>query len=96
MPRQTQQGILQAAFDSLRPDGRFIFIEHGRSPLAGVAARQDRLTPAWKVIGGSCHLNRKIDELIENAGFRVAEMKTEYLPGLRPMTYTYQGVAQRG
>ncbi len=29
MPRQTQQGILQAAFDSLRPDGRFIQFTYG-------------------------------------------------------------------
>ena len=29
MPRQTQQSILQAAFDSLRPDGRFIQFTYG-------------------------------------------------------------------
>ena len=78
----------------LKPDGQFIFIEHGRSPLPGVAVWQDRLTPVWKHIGGGCHLNRPIDELIENAGFRIAEMKIEYLPGPRPMTHTFQGWAR--
>jgi phospholipid N-methyltransferase len=29
MPRQTQQAILQAAFDSLQPDGRFIQFTYG-------------------------------------------------------------------
>jgi len=29
MPRQTQQSILQAAFDSLRPEGRFIQFTYG-------------------------------------------------------------------
>lgn len=29
MPRQAQQGILQAAFDCLRPDGRFIQFTYG-------------------------------------------------------------------
>ena len=29
MPRQTQQSILEAAFDSLRPDGRFIQFTYG-------------------------------------------------------------------
>ena len=29
MPRQTQQAILQAAFDSLRPDGRLIQFTYG-------------------------------------------------------------------
>jgi ubiquinone/menaquinone biosynthesis C-methylase UbiE len=79
----------------LRPDGQFIFIEHGRSPSAGVAGWQDRLTPMWKHIGGGCHLNRKIDESISAAGFRISELKTEYLPGPRPLTYTYEGLAHK-
>ena len=53
------------------------------------------MTPIWKRIGGGCHLNRKIDELITTAGFEIVELKTFYLPGPRPMTYTYQGVAER-
>jgi ubiquinone/menaquinone biosynthesis C-methylase UbiE len=79
----------------LKADGRLLFIEHGRSPDAGVVAWQDRLTPVWKKIGGGCHLNRKIDELLTTAGFVIAELKTSYLPGPRPMTYTYQGFARR-
>ncbi len=50
--------------------------------------------PVWKWIGGGCHLNRKIDELIREAGFKISELKTFYLSGPRPMTYTYQGLAQ--
>lgn len=79
----------------LKARGRLIFIEHGRSPDRGVAAWQDRLTPAWKRIGGGCHLNRKVDDLIAAAGFHIDELSTFYLPGPRPMTYTYQGVARR-
>jgi ubiquinone/menaquinone biosynthesis C-methylase UbiE len=79
----------------LKADGRLLFIEHGRSPDARVVAWQDRLTPVWKKIGGGCHLNRKIDELLTTAGFVIAELKTSYLPGPRPMTYTYQGFARR-
>lgn len=78
----------------LKPSGRLLFIEHGRSPDARVAAWQDRLTPLWKHVSGGCHLNRKTDELIAAAGFRIAELKTGYLRGPRPMTYTYQGIAQ--
>ena len=79
----------------LKPDGRMLFIEHGRAPDPSVAVWQDRLTPVWKRIGGGCHLNRKIDELIAAAGFEIAELRTCYLPGARPMTYTYQGFARR-
>jgi ubiquinone/menaquinone biosynthesis C-methylase UbiE len=79
----------------LRKNGRMLFIEHGKSCDAGVAAWQDRLTPIWKKIGGGCHLNRKIDDLLGAAGFEIEHLKTCYLPGPRPMTYTYQGFAKR-
>jgi ubiquinone/menaquinone biosynthesis C-methylase UbiE len=78
----------------LKSGGRLIFLEHGRAPDRRVVAWQDRLTPFWKPIAGGCHLNRKVDELITAAGFQIVELKTFYLPGPRPMTYTYQGLAQ--
>lgn len=77
----------------LKPDGRVIFVEHGRSPDISVVKWQDRITPLWKHITGGCHLNRKIDDLIRAAGFHTTEQREFYLPGPRPMTYTYQGVA---
>ncbi len=78
----------------LKPSGRLIFLEHGRAADPRVAAWQDRLTPLWKRFTGGCHLNRKVDELIAAAGFRITELQTCYVPGPRPMTYTYQGCAQ--
>src|SRR5437867_9234803 len=47
----------------LKPEGRIIFLEHGRAPDRGVAVWQDRITPIWRRIGGGCHLNRGIDSL---------------------------------
>ena len=79
----------------LKPDGYFIFLEHGRAPEERLVAWQNRLTPVWKRFTGGCHLNRKIDELIISAGFKITELKTCYLPGPRPMTFTYQGLAAR-
>jgi ubiquinone/menaquinone biosynthesis C-methylase UbiE len=78
----------------LKASGRLVFLEHGRAPDAGVADWQERITPLWKNITGGCHLNRKIDDLITAAGFRITELKTFYVRGPRPMTYTYQGVAE--
>ena len=78
----------------LKKGGQFLFIEHGRSHDRGVVAWQDRLTPIWKRIAGGCHLNRKVDELISDAGFRITELNTFYIAGPRFVTYTYQGVAQ--
>ena len=77
----------------LKPDGCLIFIEHGRAIDPRVIAWQARLTPIWKRFAGGCHLNRKVDELITAAGFRVTELQTGYQPGPRPITFTYQGLA---
>ena len=78
----------------LKASGRLIFLEHGRAPDPGVADWQERITPLWKNITGGCHLNRKIDDLITTAGFRITELKTFYVRGPRPTTYTYQGTAE--
>jgi ubiquinone/menaquinone biosynthesis C-methylase UbiE len=88
------QRALQEMKRVLKASGRLIFVEHGRAPDAGVVVWQDRLTPLWKRIGGGCHLNRKIDEMIKGAGFHIPELTTSYIPGPRPMTYMYQGIAQ--
>jgi ubiquinone/menaquinone biosynthesis C-methylase UbiE len=80
----------------LKADGRLIFIEHGRAPDVGVGIWQDRITPLWKRFTGGCHLNRRIDELVTTAGFQITDLTKSYQPGPRPMTYTYQGLAQVG
>jgi ubiquinone/menaquinone biosynthesis C-methylase UbiE len=78
----------------LTANGRLLFVEHGRSPDANVRRWQDRLTPLWKRIGGGCHLNRPIDALLEEAGFRIEQMKTGYMKGPKLMTFMYEGRAQ--
>lgn len=77
----------------LNPDGRLLFVEHGLSPDTGVRKWQDWLTPAWKRIGGGCHLNRPIVALIEGAGFRIERLETGYMKGPKPMTFMYEGSA---
>jgi ubiquinone/menaquinone biosynthesis C-methylase UbiE len=77
----------------LKADGRLVFAEHGRAPEARVAGWQNALTPVWKRIGGGCHLNRPIDQLIAAAGFRVDALRTGYMQGPKPMTYMYEGEA---
>jgi ubiquinone/menaquinone biosynthesis C-methylase UbiE len=78
----------------LRNDGRLLFVEHGRGPDAAVARWQDRLTPCWKCLGGGCHLNRRIDDLIGQAGFHIDHMAKGYLRGRNPFTFMYEGVAR--
>ncbi len=77
----------------LKPGGRFIFVEHGLAPDAEVQRWQNRLTPVWRRLAGGCHLNRPIADLIRESGFAIVDLKTEYLPGPRPMTFMYEGIA---
>jgi ubiquinone/menaquinone biosynthesis C-methylase UbiE len=78
----------------LRPGGSLRFVEHGRSPDIGVAKWQDHLTPLWMRCSGGCHLNRKTDDLLRSAGFRLTELATGYVRGPRPMSFMYQGQAE--
>jgi ubiquinone/menaquinone biosynthesis C-methylase UbiE len=78
----------------LKADGRLLFAEHGRATEPGVARWQDRLTPVWRRVAGGCHLNRKPDDLIRSAGFRIEGLETGYFKGPRPMTFAYAGNAR--
>ena len=79
----------------LKPAGRLVFAEHGASPEAKWLGWQRRLEPAWKLIGGGCHLSRRPASLIRAAGFRIDELDAGYLPGPKFATFTYRGVATR-
>jgi SAM-dependent methyltransferase len=80
---------------ALKPDGRFVFFEHGRSDDPKVARRQDRFNPIQKVIGAGCNINRKIDELIESAGFEITTLDRFLLPKTpRMLAEMYRGVAR--
>jgi ubiquinone/menaquinone biosynthesis C-methylase UbiE len=65
----------------LNPGGKMIICEHGEAPDADVRKWQERLTPAWKFIGGGCHVGRPIPKMIIDSGFRIEGMETMYLPG---------------
>jgi ubiquinone/menaquinone biosynthesis C-methylase UbiE len=80
----------------LKPGGKLYFCEHGLAPDRDVKSWQNRLTPLWKCLTGGCHLNRNIPVLIQTCGFCIQDMETMYLPGWRPLTYNYWGIAIKG
>nr|WP_269117318.1 methyltransferase domain-containing protein [Psychrobacter sp. Ps6] len=86
---------LQEMMRVLKPDGRLLFCEHGLAPDISVERWQHRLTPFWKPMAGGCHLDRDIPALIRAGGFFIDELSEAYLPGPRPMSYVYSGVAQQ-
>lgn len=65
----------------LRPDGRLLFCEHGRSGDERTARWQDRLTPFWRRLAAGCHLNRDIAQSIAAAGFGIAALENFVLRG---------------
>ncbi|HYN21987.1 MAG TPA: class I SAM-dependent methyltransferase [Thermoanaerobaculia bacterium] len=79
----------------LRPGGSFRFLEHGRSPEARVARWQDRLTPLQKKVAGGCHLNREIDRMIREAGFRIDLLDRFHVRGPKVATHLYAGKASK-
>ena len=78
----------------LRPGGMMLFVEHGRAPEPSVARWQDRLDPIWTRIAGGCHLNRAMDVLLRNAGFRLDALSTTTVPGPRTHTFLFEGRAR--
>ena len=80
----------------LKPGGRFLFLEHGRSDDRTTAAWQDRLNPIQNVMGCGCHLNRQIDRLITQSGLTIAHLDRFSMQGVpRLVGEMYRGTATR-
>lgn len=78
----------------LKPQGQLLFCEHSLAPDVTVERWQHRLTPLWKPIAGGCHLNRDIPTLISASGFSIDKIHSEYLSGLRLVSYIVSGSAR--
>ncbi len=78
----------------LKPNGKFIFIEHGLSRRQSVRKWQKRLCPLWKKVGDGCHLDRDIKALLSSHAFEMIEYKEfdmRRMPKL--VSHMYQGIA---
>jgi ubiquinone/menaquinone biosynthesis C-methylase UbiE len=91
-------GALNEVRRVLRPGGTFHFLEHGLCPEPEVARKQRRFNGIQQRLAGGCHLDRPIDALIGEAGFELAELDNDQMPGpkfMLPWGYLYEGVATR-
>ncbi len=79
----------------LKPGGKLIFVEHGRADEHRVVKWQRRIEPLWKLIGGGCHLTRRADELLVNAGFALTAREAGYEPGPKFAAYMVHGIASK-
>jgi ubiquinone/menaquinone biosynthesis C-methylase UbiE len=90
-------GALREVGRVLRPGGRFLFLEHGRSEAPRVRRWQDRLNPLQNRIGQGCNLNRRIDALILQAGLELVRLERFRLEGVpRLVGEMYRGLARPG
>jgi len=63
----------------LKPEGKILYLEHGRSPDKGPQKWQKRIEPVWKRLAGGCHLTRPVSETISGEGFGLHENGGQYM-----------------
>ena len=61
----------------LKPGGRYLLLEHGLAPDAGVQRWQQRMNGFNRLLIGGCNLNRPITQLVIGAGFTL-QSTTEF------------------
>lgn len=79
----------------LRPGGKLLFCEHGRSPEEHVFRWQDRINPAWKIFGGGCNINRPTIALLEENGWRIEGQESDYMDKFKLVSYISLGSATK-
>jgi ubiquinone/menaquinone biosynthesis C-methylase UbiE len=62
----------------LRPGGKLLALEHVRPPNAFLGLLADAINPIWEHFTG-CYPNRKTQNLLEQAGFKVEILERHYL-----------------
>lgn len=78
----------------LRPGGALYYLEHGLSDNPRVATRQNQLNGLQMRVAGGCHLNRRIDTILTDAGFELERPARFQIAGPRIMSAMYSGVAR--
>lgn len=89
------QKVLMEMQRVLRPGGRYLFIEHGRSLRPSTERWQDRINPIWRHLMDGCNINRRIDRLVEDAGFSLVSLERFQHKGPSLISHMYRGVATR-
>ncbi len=83
---------LKEMYRVLKPNGKFTFIEHGKSPKKFIAKLQKLLTPIFRRVAGGCHLDREIDKLIREAGFNFYKLE-KFQEKQEFLEIAYKGIA---
>ncbi len=87
---------MREVYRVLKPDGKFLLLEHGLSPQVNVQKWQHRLNWLQLRLAGGCHLDRDIRAIVTAQPFTSVQMDEFYIEKT-PKThgYIYQGVATK-
>ena len=81
----------------LRPQGQFLFMEHGLAPDKWVRRWQYLEEPLHKWLFQGCSLTLEIPQYLKNAGFQIRGVSERYLPGgPKPWMYCWYGIGVTG
>jgi ubiquinone/menaquinone biosynthesis C-methylase UbiE len=87
---------LSECFRVLKPEGRFLFLEHGISPDAGVLKWQRRLDGLQRRLADGCTLLLDVRHMLSTQPFDDVQIESFYLPRIpRTHGYMYRGVATK-
>lgn len=88
------QEALTEIFRVLKPNGQFLFLDHGLSCEKAVAKYQKILNPFWKVFGAGCQLTIDIEKEIKFAGFKIQSLEKYHIEKApKFIGSVYEGVA---
>lgn len=80
----------------LKPTGTLFYAEHGLAPSPKVVNKiQKTITPIWSPVAGGCHLDRDIEKLLIQAGFKVSGNQG-FDDRVSIVGYYYWGEAKKG
>lgn len=87
---------LSEIYRVLKPNGQFLFLEHGLSNENNIQIWQNRLNKIQNVLGDGCHLNRHITKLIEKYPWHFEQEKQFYIKDVpKIFGYMYQGIVKK-
>ena len=76
------KNALSEAKRVLKPDGKFLFIEHVLASEQKLRLFQHILNPLQQATADGCHLNRDTLSFIQSAGFSTVDASKFTVPGL--------------
>lgn len=84
---------LKEAARVLKPGGQLHLLEHGLSNKHSSAKWQKRFSPVQQRLFGGCHLDRQMENLVEDAGFNLVYSHQRPLPGSLYLGNLYEIIA---